>query len=1210
MKEKLILIKDSINKRSHSKYGFMLSVVALVEIIMIIAVSTFSWVETISSIKISNDGRPAAIDTYTYTDARVGIGSDYNKTIDLSKYFRASGNAHLSAASSADGINFFFPKLASAGSKAKAYRRGTINDKNTNYISFSFKVTADSDQNFFFNQEPTFLADDVPITDKNDIRLAISVADSNGSEESRRIYSYKAGTEKVVADSNGKFVTESAIRAFEDFTDNTTDNVEKMLFSVRKDETKIITITLWLQDFEQLSDRDAYSGKTISASDFKIVNATKMTQITFVDKTSGFNSTTEPVENAWQWVGNDDANMWVRTAAGYNCKMTKAEASAGNAPTWTVSIPSEQMGSNNDPMYFYRTASNVTSDPQNSKLNYWETKFADNANVNPVYYAYGSRVSADGKVNGTWGKISEIQLLGDGTNVLPTPSSDDALDITQVTLKNSNNISVEMNYNNGFWRAYIPNDSASKNLKFSFDAYNINASNRDVEEDISRYYVTSSTTGYWNPPSVVKAAVYGSHSNRGSVSVSGGAAGAQQVKVTKGTTVTVTATPKADYLFEGWYTDPDCTEPASQGDSSSFNILANSTETPYTFYAKFQYNVRLTSVTDGLANGDGGKVKINDGTAAAKVSAPVKDGGNVVLTAIPDTENYDFVGWYDKNNAQIKDKDGNHITDTVITISNLDKPIDYYAHFKVKYFTLKAYATVDGENTFVGGDVKFSNQPDSEYGNYARTEVKFTDTVEFMAKANSAEGYEFKGWYSDEKCTNRVCCSADGVCSHTRFKADKNSEPKILYARFELKKYDVRAVAVKGASTTASAEGGTVKITSNSTSTSAGSDVTMNVTHGNTVTFEAVAKSSDGYKFIGWFDSDGNSVNNNATFTTSNGISAPLTYYARFSKGTTIYFTDSFAEDEGYAAYAAYVYQNDAGIDSAWPGKLISPDGTIKTDEATGYCIYVNESDKSGDFNVIINNNNSGMQYPSGEKVPGLKGTFGNTYFFDTKVSSGETMKTFDPISVGIDAVTYNENGSKLTDGFTGGNIKVGFNTYDTAKTLSRQKYDTFYATPMPADGYTFAGWYTDPSCTTEVADSSVTNNKLKITPQDGAKYYAKFVVSHSQATVRYYFTNNYNLTDIYCYAWNSTTNDKNEEWRGVKMTSTGKTNDQNQTIYYIDLDLNKNFDIIIINGKINENDVKQTVDIKLSDFGTNNACYINGEDNGKYKVGYWNYTP
>lgn len=1092
MKEKLIQIKNSINRSNHSKYGFMLSVVALVEIIMIIAVSTFSWVETISSIKISNDGRPAAIDTYTYTDAHVGVGSDYNKAIDLSNYFRASGNAHLSAASSADGINFFFPRIASAGSSAKAYRKGTINDKNTNYISFAFKVTAkDSNQKFFFNNVPQFMADDEPIADKNDIRLAITVADSNGSAESTRIYSYEAGTEKVVADSNGDFVTDSTIRAFKNFTDNNSVDPDKMLFSIDKDETKIITVTLWLQDFENINDRNAYSGKTISAKDFRIVTATKMTQIAFVDKTSGFNSTTSPIKNTWQWIGNDNAKMWVRTAAGSNYEMTKSTASAGSAPMWTVSIPTEQMADKNSNMYFYRTASTVTSNPQNNKLNYWETKFADNGNVNPVYTAYGSSINTDGKVYGTWGELSQIQLLGENQSVLPTPSSAEALNITKVTMKNSNNISVEMNYNNGFWRAYIPKDSASKNLIFSFNSFNINASNRDITEDISTYYVTSSSTGYWHPPAVVKVAVYEPHSNRGSVSVSGGAVGAQQVKVTKGTTVTVTASPKADYAFEGWYTDPECTKRANQGDSSSFSFSADSIETPYTYYAKFQYNVRLTSVTDGVTSGDGGKVKINDGTAAAKVSASIKDDSKVILTAIPDTENYEFDGWYDKNNEQIKDGDGNHIKDTVITIDSLDKPIDYYAHFKVKYFTLKAFATVDGKKDFKGCYVKFSNQPDSAYSNYATTNVKFTDKVAFMARANSAEGYEFKGWYSEEACENLVS-------NDLSFEADKNSTYKTLYAKFQLKKYDVRAVAVKGATTTASSDGGTVKITANGSSTNAGSDVSKTVTHGSTVTFEAVAKSSDGYKFIGWFDGSGNSISTSAKFTTANGISSPITYYARFNKGTTIYFTDSFAEEDSYEAYAAYVYQNDAGIDGDWPGKQISPnsDGTIVTDEATGYCVYINDSDKSGDFNVIINDNKKEgvKQYPSGEKVTGLKGTFGNTYFFSNTKSAGANMDTFDPISVGIDAATFNKSGSRLSNGFTGGKIEVGFNTYDKAKTLSRQSGDTFYATPQPVDGYEFEGWYTNAECTTKVTDSAVTNNKLKIQPQDGVTYYAKFV--------------------------------------------------------------------------------------------------------------------
>lgn len=1192
MKEKLCEIKNSINRSSHSKYGFLLSIVALVEIIMIIAVSTFSWVETISSIKISNEGKIAQIDTYTYTDAEVG--SNYNEPINLSDYFRASGNAHLSAASSADGLNFFFPRVASVGNNAQAFRKGTINDKNTNYISFSFKVKAKgNNQNFFFSKVPTFKADNEVITDKNDIRLAITVADSNGNAESTRIYSYKEANEKIVADPNGTTVQESSICAFKNFTDNKSTDPNHILFSVDADQTKTITITMWLQNVSNVND---YSGKTISSPDFQIVTATKMTQIKFVDKTSRFNSTTSQIENTWQWIGNDNAEMWVRTAANKNFKMTPSTVAENQPPEWTVSLPADQLGEENGDMYFYRTSPSV-SDPQSNHLNYWKTKFADSRGhgVNPTYSAYGARLQGTKLVYGTWGYLSEIRLLGEDHNVLPTPSSAEALNITKVTMKNSNNISVEMNYNKDFWRAFIPQDEASRNLTFSFNGYNINASNRDIDEDISTYCVTSSSTGYWRPPAVVKVAVYEPHSNRGSVSVSGGAVGAQQVKVTKGTTVTVTASPKADYAFEGWYKDEACTKKAEVGSGSSFNLIADSTTDEYIFYAKFQYNVQLTSYTDDTESGAGGKVQINDGTRGAKVSAPVKDGDPVVLKAITANDNYTFEGWYDTNNKQITDDDGKHITTPEIKITSLNKPINYRAFFKVKTFTLKAYAK---EN----GGVRFSNVTDTSYKNYAETTVKFTDKVKFMASPNSAEGYEFKGWYSDENCDNFVS-------ELLEYEVDKTFKHKILYAKFELKKYTVKAVAVKDTGPEASDEVGTVQITVGGTSTASGKTAEMtNVTHGSEVTFKATAKPDSGYKFIGWYDSIGTFISDKAEYTTENGIADNITYYARFTKGTTIYFTDYFVEEESYGAYKAYLYNDGNKYAGEWPGTLISHDvnGTITTDEATGYCVYINNSDKSGDFYVVINNNN-GTQYP-GSNQSGLKGTFGNTYFFSNTKQAGGSMDAFTPISVGIDAVTYDENGDKLANGFSGGSIKVGFNTYDQAKTLSRQSGDTFYATPQPANGYKFAGWFTDESCTVSVDESDVTDGKLKIVPHNGVTYYAKFVES---ASIKLYLT--FNTTE-----WTSGGeryaayffNDKGNSW--VTMTPAGKNG-----YYEVTVPDGEWTKVIFcrMDGSTAENKWEnkwnQTGDLVIPSVGDNKICYtVNNEkftenDTQKYK-GTW----
>ena len=116
----------------------------------------------------------------------------------------------------------------------------------------------------------------------------------------------------------------------------------------------------------------------------------------------------------------------------------------------------------------------------------------------------------------------------------------------------------------------------------------------------------------------------------GSVKVSGGPSGATTVKVTKGTTVRLTATAASDdYAFEGWYSDEACTKLASS--VSQYNVTASEKNKTYTYYAKFQFNVRLTAKTDGVAEDDsGGQVHINDdGTPGAKVSLHVLKGGSV-----------------------------------------------------------------------------------------------------------------------------------------------------------------------------------------------------------------------------------------------------------------------------------------------------------------------------------------------------------------------------------------------------------------------------------------------------------------------------------------------------------------------------------------------------------------------------------------------------
>ena len=114
MRERLALLREylknrlAFGKNKKTRKGFILTMVALVEVLAISVVSVSAWVETISTITIKAEG--AKIDNYVYTNADIGSDGGYSgNPIDLTKYFRAAGGVHLASASSADGENIFFP---------------------------------------------------------------------------------------------------------------------------------------------------------------------------------------------------------------------------------------------------------------------------------------------------------------------------------------------------------------------------------------------------------------------------------------------------------------------------------------------------------------------------------------------------------------------------------------------------------------------------------------------------------------------------------------------------------------------------------------------------------------------------------------------------------------------------------------------------------------------------------------------------------------------------------------------------------------------------------------------------------------------------------------------------------------------------------------------------------------------------------------------
>lgn len=1066
MKEKLCAIKNALTKKNKSRYGLLLSVVALIEVLMILLVSTYSWVETISSIEITNT--IGKIDTYTYTNAEIGTGSGYSGTpIDLERYFRASGNVHLATASSADGDNFFFPQVANAGAKSNSYRKGTINDKNTNYIRFSCRVQAKgTSATFYFDKVPTFKIGGTEVTD-NSVRLAISISDSVDSEGSTSVYSYNAvDSENVVGNVDGTNVTTTKIHAFSDYVNNG-DDAGNILFTVPKGGEKIITFTLWLQDSGDPEKNAEFSGKTVSSDDFKIVTGVKTTKINFVDRTSTYN-TEDTTTNKWHWIGNDDAKMWVYAPSGNAYEMTK---DSSDPTTWSLTVASELLGDSNRDFYFYRTANTVTSAPQYNYYNFWKTTLSSaGTTAIPTYTAFGNTKSGSVEGFGTWSDVAEIKVLGDNAeNVLKTPGATDTPQELTINTAAAG-ISVEMNYNNNFWRAYVPNDSNSRNLtlkikKNDTTTYTIAAGNRDLTESASTYRVTSSSTGYWEEPAIVQVIIPDEYKSMGSVKVSGGPSGATTVKVTKGTTVRLTATPASDdYAFEGWYSDEACTNLKSS--VSQYNITASEKNKTYTYYAKFQFNVRLTAKTDGVAeDASGGQVQINDdGTPGAKVSLPVQKGGSVKLIALPNTEDYEFMGWYDSESKLVYNN-----TQTTVEITDLQKPINLYAVYNVKTFVLEAYAATNGNpgdsGNATGGTVKFDSQTSS--GAYAIVQVDYTDTATFVAIVKDTDGYEFAGWYSDAACSTSKLVTTD-----LTYTVDKNTEYRILYAKFVLKKYNASAVAVTNG-TEGSATGGTVQITADGVTTAAGASVTTNVTHGTTATFTATNKT--GYKFVGWYDnaSGGNLVNSSPTYSAT-GVAGDIKLYAIFK---TVYTVSLTARTDGVVGSSGGKVK--AGSSAAGATSTVSVNH--------GDSVTIVATPSSAAYSFVKWSNASGTSYGSTASIT-LTNVTSNLTLYGDFVKKTFTIKAY-AVSEGIQG----------SDGGT-----VSFTTQADSEAYVSVTVDyngsaTFKAFVKSSDGYEFKGWHENADC----SDTAVsTLNEYTLSGiQANKTLYAEFALKRYSVT-------------------------------------------------------------------------------------------------------------
>ena len=885
MRERLALLREylknrlAFGKNKKTRKGFILTMVALVEVLAISVVSVSAWVETISTITIKAEG--AKIDNYVYTNADIGSGNGYSgKTIDLTKYFRAAGGVHLASASSADGENIFFPIKKSDVSDfgANSYRCADVNDKNVNYIDFSFNVKVDKTFNanhaeFYLDQVPKITIGGADVSG-NLVRMAITDTDTQNTV----VCGSEASNKNVVSKAEGNQTPET-VRAFSDFVVNP-ESEPTELFRVDKGSSKTINIKVWLQDDKATTE---YAGKTVSISGVNIVTQNKKgNKVYFVDRTVN-----EDIKNWTKGVTFQQGDKTPVTmkfnenSHTYSCEYTPAAGDTivkftSGSVTWSTDMKSLNSG---DSMYY--------------------TAYGNHNNSNAGY--------------GTWGEVIEISVSSK-TDVLPDTGN--VSSVYMVPDKNDSYSKVRMPFTNdrNKWVGYIAKEKAD-DMTFSFTnnnkKYEIPAPNRG---NSTHFVVTSATTGYWDPPATIT--VTAGKNDAGDPKVSYDSLKSTTISVTPGTKVKLEANPKTGFVLKNWVISGTSTVADGIGSDGSFTPTASGNYNFTAVYVEsltFEAYVRTYDGASLSENTNGGSVEIKCGNQNSTVDS--NDGTHITLNAVKGStvtyyakakDGYVFDGWYTDADCNSKPENSSDKYE----LANVQDSKKLYAKFKVDTYTVEAYAQ-HGNNVPSGdaGKVSFDNN-NEKYASKVTTTVSRNGEVTFYAKPES--GYAFIGWYETKDAANpkiaaKDCTLNNGVYSTTMTIQYSDVKTYALYARFKA----LCTVEVKAMYNNENVdEAGTVKVADKE----AGKISSKPVMEGDNVTVEAIAKS--GYKFAGWYEDVAcnkpyfkeNNEESSKTFNVSNGI----TLYAKFelNTGVTFYLNDGGLWSGDKAKLAAYVWDD------------------------------------------------------------------------------------------------------------------------------------------------------------------------------------------------------------------------------------------------------------------------------------------------------------
>lgn len=1118
---------------------FALSLVALIQIALLLVGATYSWVETISSIKF--DGATGKIGT--------GVKKIVNLTetsgaVSLDNYFeQVGGDTHLAACSSADAENFYFPIV---GEDNTRYRRGTINDKNVNYVDFDFQIknTTTTEKSFRFNEVP-----DVP----SNVRIAVW---ADGYSPKILANVDKATKETVVSSTSSSGTTEITVLPLKNYTaDNQTN--DSTIFKIGSGSTATVYVKLWLQQ-----DKNSTTESTgdVEIKNFRLVSGTSQKTVT-VDYCNDSNDTMGDISI------NDNGEKTVFVDKDQTVTLKQKAKTGYKFMGWYTDregTKEAQLGSN----YTY-TVGNQSA-----------TFFAKFKKICKVtLHAVDCAETNCKAINKKAGAVRIAGTTAD--EYIVTPSSSDYAAGETITIRAK---SIDSGHVFAGW--YSSEDfSSSGNLVGTTADYQVTL---PEDADSVDYYAQ------FKPKTVtISATAYKNSDNKFCGKVTDGKKTDTVVNVKTnydGSSVTFSPVESEEgYVFDGWFSDPECTTELANDDYFTYTVdkdnnckvtINKKYKEQANVYAKFRLkrytvNVYAESYYDSkvVADSKYGTVTYTyNGTdrpasALKQENIAVEYGKQITLQAI-DSNNYcEFDGWYTKDRygkyVEVKDTDNKHITtvDYSPSLKGADNTTyNFYAKFSIrsKTVSVKVPTSYNKYGTVHIGDDTNVTSGTFKYGD----EI----TLKAVPTENEYNKYKFSGWYDKDTCVGEAI---SGAGKNYTITVD-GSTLSTYYAKFDIQKLSVRlhpeppegcnSVDIKVGNTSVGVDDPLIE-----------KDKTYDAEYGTTVKFTV---SPDYYYEVeSWYKEN------------SDGALQQISD----SKGKTSIDVIAQASESSYFKVILVKKKKTVTLVNKPDGQYGDSDSTIMVDGisrgTSGNFDYGTELEITA---TPDQNHNFVGWYTDESCTTSVKDSQGQAVgsSFTVTVNKDTKEKYYAKYEYKKKTIAV-----ALGTGVTGGSVNINGTAGPTSITANYGDTVNLVATTNDLT-YEFTGWYNNAECSGTPVSTNATYS-ITVGDDTSAKYYAKF---DKKKFMTLYFKNSSNWGNVYVYMWGNNGNNKDYPGDKEHITKIGTTQ-----YYKFDVDLSKGYTNIIFNPG---SDNGKTGDLTLPSVTDENNCFV--YDTSKDKKGYW----